>query len=124
MNVLIVESNVSLRRVWVWHLMRQGLKVAHVPDNKAALAYLSHTEVNVIVLNLEMTQERAMAVADYANYRWPDAKVIFVTKDRFFSDGAIFKHCQNACALLPEATNPTDLATMASYYSGQQEERI
>ncbi|MGV6840118.1 MAG: response regulator [Planktomarina sp.] len=119
MNVLIVERNTALRRVWVWHLMRQGLKVAHVKDSKAALAYLSHTEVNVIVLNLEMTQERAMSVADYASYRWPDAKVIFVTKDRFFSDGAIFKHCQNACALLPEATNPNDLATMASYYSGQ-----
>ena len=34
----------------------------------------------------------AMAVADFASYRRPEARVIFVTNTSFFSDGSIFAH--------------------------------
>jgi len=117
MNILVVESNLTLRRLWVWHLVRQDLNVAHVGDQEDAIKYLSEHDVNVIVLNLELAEGSAMAVADYASYRRPDARVIFVTNSSFFSDGAIFQQFQNACALVPKATKPDDLAAMASYYS-------
>ncbi|MGB1235050.1 MAG: response regulator [Planktomarina sp.] len=116
MQILVVESNSSLRRLWVWHLVRQGLQVAHVSNTQTAMEFLSTNDVEVVVLNLELAGGDAMGVADYASYRRPDARVIFVTRDSFFSDGSIFQHCHNACALVPEATKPEDLAAMAEHY--------
>ena len=52
----------------------------------------------------------ALAVADFASYRRPDCRVIFVTNTSFFSDGSIFRHCANACAYLQSQTEPADLA--------------
>ncbi|MEM6308160.1 MAG: response regulator [Pseudomonadota bacterium] len=117
MNILVVESNMSLRRLWAWHLMRQEFDVCHVGGQDDAIAHISENNVHLIVLNLELADGDAMAVADYASYRRPEARVIFVTSNSFFSDGAIFEHCQNACALVPKATKPDDLAAMATYYS-------
>jgi len=58
----------------------------------------------------------ALAVADYANYRQPDARVIFVTNTSFFSDGSIFAHSANARAFVPSGTPPEDLAAMVEHY--------
>ncbi len=118
MSVLVVESNTALRRIWAWHLVRHGLRVTHVADDNAAIEHLSENQTGVIIISLELTDGGAFAVADYASYRWPDASVIFVTRSSFFSDGSIFQHCNNACAILPNATKPEDLAAMASHYAG------
>jgi len=45
---------------------------------------------DVIVLDLALEEGSALAVADFASYRHPDARVIFVTNASFFSDGSIF----------------------------------
>jgi hypothetical protein len=59
----------------------------------------------------------AFAVADYASFRHPDAGVIFVSNTSFFSDGSIFQLCSNACAFVPSATQPDDLAAMVEHYA-------
>ena len=58
----------------------------------------------------------ALAVADYASYRLPDARVICVTNTSFFSDGSIFAHIGNASTLVPIGTPPEDIAAMVEYY--------
>ncbi len=72
--------------------------------------------VDVIVLDLMLEYGSAIAVADYASYRWPETRVVFVTNSTFFSDGSIFNHIPNAVALVQEQTPPCDLAAIVEYH--------
>ena len=116
MNVLIVESQAELGALWNRHLERQGASVKLVRSEDAAIAALYEQDFDVIVLDLILQDGGALAVADFASYRAPKARVIFVTNTSFFSDGSIFAHSQNACAFLQSASPPEDLAAMVAHY--------
>ncbi|KUJ85099.1 hypothetical protein AVO45_17740 [Ruegeria marisrubri] len=117
MKVLIVESNLDLGRVWQRHLQRQGADTVLVDSQEAAILALYGTDFDVIVLDLVLENGSALAVADFASYRRPEARVIFVTNTTFFSDGSIFAHSPNACAYVQSATPPEDLAAMVEHYA-------
>ncbi|MBC7142808.1 MAG: hypothetical protein H5U18_11755 [Rhodobacteraceae bacterium] len=116
MRVLIVESDPDLGWLWKRHLERFSASVALVGGQDEAVAFLEREAVEVIVLDLILGEGSAIAVADYASYRHPRAKVIFVTNTTFFSDGSIFQHIPNACAFLPSRTPPEDLAAVVEHY--------
>lgn len=116
MKVLIVESRPELSMLWTRHLERQGYAVTQACSQDESVAYLSKDEADIIVLDLVLEDGSALAVADFASYRQPDARVIFVTDTTFFSDGSIFNHASNACAFLPSGTPPEDLAAMVAHY--------
>ena len=59
----------------------------------------------------------AFAISDFANYRRPKARVVFVTKKSFFGDDPIFQHFSNACAYLQSETPPDDLVAMVEHYA-------
>jgi len=117
MIVLIVEPDPDLGRLWQRHMQRQGAEVFLVQGQDAAFDLLRSHPVDMIVLDLVLRQGSALAISDYASYRRPAARVIFVTNTTFFSDGSIFRHSPNACAFLQSATPPEDLATMVMHYS-------
>lgn len=117
MNVLIVESEVELGRLWMRHLARLGMAVVLVHSQDEAIKALYGGPVDIIVLDLVLTGGSALAVADFASYRWPGARVIFVTNTSFFSDGSIFAYSPNACALVQSGTPPEDLAAMVEHYA-------
>lgn len=117
MNALIVETRFALARLWQRHMQRQGITVDCANSQDEAIEYLgSQQPVDVIILNVLLEGGSAFAVADYAQYRQPDARVIFVNDSRFFSDGSIFSHAANACAFIPSGTPPDDLAAMVEHY--------
>ena len=120
MNVLIVESRSDLGTLWQNHLERNGMDVARVTSQDDASAYLGENSVDIIILDLVLEGGSALAVADYANYRQPDAKVIFVTSTSFFSDGSIFAHSGNARAFVATDTPPDDLAAMIEHYGSEK----
>ena len=117
MNVLIVESKPELGRLWQRHLERQGADVTLVHSQENAILALYGSEFDIIVLDLVLESGSALAVADFASYRRPDARVIFVTNTSFFSDGSIFAHSSNACAYVQSETPPEDLAAMVEHYA-------
>ncbi|MCL3881293.1 response regulator [Marivita sp. GX14005] len=117
MNVLIVQNNSTLGQLWQRHLERYGHKADISADQEAAVERLSETFYPIIILDVVLEGGSAIAVADYASYRHPEAKVIFVTNTSFFSDGSIFQLCSNACAFVPMATQPEDLAAMVEHYA-------
>jgi DNA-binding NtrC family response regulator len=117
MKVLIVESKPELGRLWLRHLERLGGEVLLVHDQQAAIYALCGSDFQIIVLDLVLEQGSALAVADFASYRRPDARVVFVTNTSFFSDGSIFAHSPNACAYVQSATPPEDLAAMIEHYA-------
>ncbi|KMK65863.1 response regulator transcription factor [Puniceibacterium sp. IMCC21224] len=117
MNVLIVESRADLGALWQRHLERQGQTVTLVTDQDGAIGQLQNQRFDIIVMDLVLKEGSAFSVADYASYRHPDTRVIFVTNTSFFSDGSIFQVCPNACAFVPSATPPADLAAMVEHYA-------
>ena len=92
MQVLIVESQPELGSLWQRHLQRQGLSVDLVIGQSPAIQALQKTDFDIIVLDLVLENGSALAVADFASYRRPNARVLFVTNTTFFSDGSIFAH--------------------------------
>lgn len=115
-KVLIVEGNAALAGIWARHLERHGCEVTAVQDEDGAISTLRFEAVEVIVLNLVLGSGSALAVADFASYRHPMARVIFVTDTTFFSDGSIFALASNACAYMRTHTPPEDLAAMVIHY--------
>lgn len=119
MRVLIVESRSDLGRVWRRHLERMGMEVATVGNQREAITYLEHEETDIIILDVVLRDGSALAVCDYASYRRPQARVIFVSSSSFFSDGSIFAHAANVRAFLPAATPPEDLAALVEHYAAR-----
>ena len=117
MNVLIVESRPELGAIWCRHLQRMGMCVHQVSGQAEAVDHLDEHAPDIILLDLVLEEGSALAVADFASYRHPRARVIFVTDTSFFSDGSIFAHSANACAFLPSGTRPEDLAAMVEHYA-------
>ena len=118
-RVLIVESVPELATVWQRHLTRQGMQVTSVKGQEMAIAHLSENDTDIIILDLVIEEGCALAISDYANYRQPDARVIFVTNTSFFSDGSIFAHSANARAFVQSNTPPEDLAAMVAHYGAE-----
>lgn len=116
MNVLIVQNKRELGRVWARHLERQGAIVSLVATQDAAVDALCNSSFDIIILDIVLDGGGAFVVSDFAEYRRPEARVIFVTNSSFFSDGSIFAHSHNACACVPKQTPPEDLAAMVEHY--------
>lgn len=116
MRVLIVESKPELGALWRRHIERQGYEVLLTDTQSVAIEHLREAPIGIVILDLVLDDGSAFAVADFACYRQPEARVIFVTNTSFFSDGSIFQHMQNAAAFLPTETNPEDLAALVDYY--------
>lgn len=117
MNILIVESRADLGAAWQRYLQSLGMGVTLVGDQAEAIEHLSHNAPQVIILDLVLDEGSALAISDFASFRCPNARVIFVTNTSFFSDGSIFSHAQNACAFVQSATPPEDLAAMVEHYA-------
>ena len=117
MEVLIVENQRELGCLWKACLERQGMLVTLVEDHDQALEALRTTPFEMIILDLILANGQALGIADYASYRRPEARIIFVTNTSFFSDGSIFQLSPNACAFVQSATPPEDLAAMVQHYA-------
>jgi DNA-binding NtrC family response regulator len=120
MRVLIVEANADLGSLWARHIERQGNEPVLVAGADAAFEAMRLRAPEVIVADLDLAEGGALAVADYAAYRHPDARVIFVTASSFFSDGSVFQHSPNACAFLPLGTSPEDLAAVVAFHGARR----
>ena len=117
MQILIVEPDTGLAGIWSRHLERLGCAVDVAASQEAAVAMLQKKPVDVIVLDLTLTDGSAFAVADFASYRQPEARVVFVTRSTFFSDGSIFNLIPNACGFFRIDTPPEDLAAIVRHYA-------
>jgi len=116
MRVLIVKENPDIGLVWRSYLERRGCIVDLAECQSGAIQTLRDHVVDIIVLDLVLEQGSAFAIADFCSYRQPSAKIIFVTSSNFFSDGSIFQHIPNACAMLPAEVSPEDLGALVEHY--------
>lgn len=117
-RVLIVGADDDLGHCWALHLQREGLRAVRVASNEAAADALRHDRYDAIVLDLGLPDEGAIALADFALYRQPEARVIFVTGGHAYADGSIFALSGNASAYLNADVPPEDLAAIVGYHAG------
>lgn len=116
MQALIVESNQNLAQVWARSLERHGVDVIRADSEDNAIMTLNQTPVDVIVMNVNLSNGNALTVADYASFRTPYARVIFVTSSTFFSDGSIFNLATNAHACIPDQIPLDDLTALVEFH--------
>lgn len=117
MKVLIVESNLDRGLLWKRYIEGQGAIVTQASSQQDAIIALCGGDFDVIVLDVVLDDGSALAVADFASYRRPEARVIFVTDTSVFSDGSIFAHATNACAFVQSGAPPEDLVAMVEHHA-------
>lgn len=117
MRVLIVVGSLELGNIWARHLSRNGAEVVLAQDQQAAIAEISANKVDMIIVDIVLACGSAIAIADYAGFRRPEAKVIFVSNANFFSDGSIFQHIPNACAIMPSQSSADDIEAVVTYHA-------
>jgi DNA-binding NtrC family response regulator len=74
---------------------------------------------DALVLDMELPERAAIAVADFATYRNPEMPIIAVTARGFFSDSAIFELVPNARGVLQAPLRPEDMAALIEHYGGR-----
>ncbi|MCG6885062.1 MAG: response regulator [Silicimonas sp.] len=114
--ILIVGSNPDLSSIWASHLERQQHDVHVVTNQKDCVDFLCEFEPEVVVLDVMLQDGSAIAIADFTSYRRPETRIVFVTRSTFFADGSLFQHIPNTAAIIPERTNPNDLAEIVAYH--------
>jgi CheY-like chemotaxis protein len=124
MQVLIVQGDAGLAASWQRHLERLDAQVRHVRTGEEALSALEDMPFDVILLDLMLAGDGALAVADMAQFRQPSANVVFVTDTTFFSDGSIFNYSANARAFIQTATPPKDVAAIVHHYGSVTAARV
>ena len=107
MNVLIVESKRHLAELWRRALERLGAHVDIASSQDQAADMAAAETYHIVVLDLILDDGSAFAVADFINYRQPDAQVIFVTNTSFFSDGSIFQFFPMLAPMFKVKRRPT-----------------
>lgn len=122
MRVLIVEHNEELGRIWSRFLEHRGLTVELATSQKDAIANMRFNEFDALVLELVLPDGGAIAISDYATYRFPDIPIITVTSGSFFSDGSIFQLMPNARGLMRTPFQPDDLAALLEHCTGKDEQ--
>lgn len=121
MQVLIVEQNIDLGRIWARFLERQGFVCTLVGDRAAAFDALRDQVFGAVVLDMELPDADALAVADFATYRDPDLPIIAVNPRSFFSDSAIFELIPNARGVLKTPARPEDMAALVEHYGSRHD---
>ena len=115
--ILIVADDADLSTIWARHIRRHGFEVSTLRSQADAVDAMIHESPQAIVLDLGLSDGSPIAIADFASYRCPDARVVFVSRDSFFSDGSLFRLMPNAAAHLNAATPPDDLAAIVEHYA-------
>ena len=115
MRVLITENNADLGRFWGRFLERHGCVVTLATTQKEAIAAMRFEEFDALVIDLVLPDGGAIALSDYASYRYPEIPIITVTSSTFFSDGSLFRLMPNARGVMRPPFRPDDLAALLEH---------
>jgi len=122
MRVLIVENDAELGQFWARFLTARGLEVELATSQRDAVAAMRFKTFDALVLELILPDGGAIALADFATYRFPDITIVTVTSTNFFSDGSIFNLIPNARGMMRQPVCPGDLAEILCHYSDNRTE--
>ena len=119
MHVLIVEPDPARAAPWRRTIEATGAAVTVAGGREAAVRAIREQDVALIVLNLGLPGDGAFAVADFASYARPGARVLFVSSAPVMTDGSVFRHAANACGFLGADSRAEDIAAIALHHAGR-----
>ncbi|MEL6586488.1 MAG: hypothetical protein AAFY65_17260 [Pseudomonadota bacterium] len=91
---------------------------AEIADSQAqAVAMMFELSPTVVLIDLGLEDGSPLAVADFASYRHPDARVIFLNGAGMFADGSIFAHAPNAHAHIPMGMSEPDVMALVAHHA-------
>jgi DNA-binding response OmpR family regulator len=117
MEILIVEANCDLGRIWQRHLQRFCFGVDRVTSSSQAIDRLQVAKYSVVIIGADDAVIGSISLTNVIGFRSPTSKVIFVSNDQFFSDGSIYQLLSNDCIHLPANAKPEDICAYVSHYS-------
>lgn len=116
-QVLIVEAQENLGKLWQSFLIQQGFDVALVETQLGAIDKLRFQQWDVLIIDLVMPNVSALSITDFATYKNPDISIIVVSASSFFSDGSVFDILPNARGYMNQPIEPDDLAAVVDHCS-------
>lgn len=109
MDILIVEDDAMLGRLWTLAVERAGHDAVHVTSATAARKSLMVRPADLILLDLNLGSESGLSLATMASYVNPDCRVIVATGSQLFPHGELFAMDPSIAAVLRK---PVDLGEM------------
>ncbi|WP_238366772.1 response regulator [Mesobacterium pallidum] len=119
LEILIVAGAAELGQLWQGHLKRRGAAVDVTGHVAAAAALIEHKGYHVVIIDIQTDDGEVLPLTDLIGFRWPETRVILVTRDGFFSDGSVFGLGANVHAMLSPHVPPDDLVALVEYHGGQ-----
>ena len=99
-DILVVEDDPALGRMWQSALGRLGHGVRHVATVAAAKREVSLARADVILLDLNLGQESGLGLVTLAAYVNPQVRVLVVTGTAMFPRGELFGLSPHIVAVL------------------------
>lgn len=122
MRILLVQHDRGISELWAGFLQRHEIDVVSAYTQSAAIDLLRFEMFDALVLDLVLPDGGAIAISDYATYRYPDVPIVAVTSTSFFSDGSIFELIPNARSLMRSPVCPDDLAAVLEHYVPEEKQ--
>ncbi|MCK0169213.1 hypothetical protein MWU52_16790 [Jannaschia sp. S6380] len=98
-------------------LARDGIRLAYATSQDEAALWLCDNDPSIVLIDLELADGSPLAVADFCNYRRPEARVLLQGGGHLFTDGSIFGLVGNAHALVPAQMSEADIASLMAFHS-------
>jgi hypothetical protein len=95
----------------------RDFRAVAVSSQAQAVAKMFELAPAVVLIDLELTNGSPLAVADFASYRYPDARIIFVSESDMFADGSVFAHCPNVHAHVGRGMAEPDMVALVSHHA-------
>ena len=124
LEILIVASTAELGRLWQRHLARRGGMVDLADRVAAAEALIARKAYQVVIIDIHADDGEVLPLTDLIGFRWPETRVILITRDGFFSDGSVFGLGANVHAMLSPDVPPDDLVALVEYHGSQPPPRL
>lgn len=117
MRILIVESAPELGQLWQGHLERSGARVDIAGSAAEAETLIDRNGYRVVIIDIHADRGAVLPLTDLIGFRWPETRVILVTRDGFFSDGSVFGLGANVHAMLSPDVQPDDMVALVEYHA-------
>ncbi len=101
-------------------LNAENMELYRATSQDDAALWLCENDPTVVLIDLELTEGSPLAVADFCNYRRPEARVILVGGGELTADGSIFRLVGNAHALVSEDMPGPELSALVSFHAGRR----
>lgn len=120
MDILIIENQKALVQKLQPFLEQKGAVIAHATSREEAASFLIGLSFDVILIDSQFDNGKALGIAELADFRQPEAKMIFMSDSTIFSDGSIYRQFSNLCSYLPRSTHPQDIAMLVEYQAAKR----